>query len=95
MNKQRRKKINIAITMLIQGKLLEGKNKLESILMEEQDCYDNIPENLLGSDRACSSEEAIDTLEESIDALEEIVDITDEEKKLDLIEEVIGELELI
>ena len=50
------------------------KEELEDILNEEQDYYDNIPENLLGSERAEIAEEAIGLLEEANDSLDNIVE---------------------
>ena len=61
MNKTRRNRISKAI------------DELRSILNEEQDVYDNIPENLLDTDRASESEEAINVLEDVIDQLEDII----------------------
>lgn len=61
MNKQRRAKIERALDIL------------KDVLDEEQDVFDNMPENLQGSDRGIESEEAIDTLDEVIGELEELV----------------------
>ena len=69
MNKVRRKAIANIVSELerIKGILEETKD-------DEQYSYDSIPENLLGSERADISEEAIDTMDEAIDSLEEIID---------------------
>ncbi len=69
MNKQRRKAIS-DVTVLTE----EIKSKIEDILFEEQDYYDNIPENLLASEMAEQSEEAIDMLQDAIDSLDEIIE---------------------
>jgi len=42
-------------------------------LDDEQDAYDNMPENLQGSDRGMESEEAQESLESAIEALEEAI----------------------
>lgn len=68
MNKQRRQKIRIV------GKELEVcKEKLQIILDEEQDYFDNMPENLQGSMRGSDSEDAIDAMESCIENLENII----------------------
>ncbi len=73
MNKQRRKEIvNVVSSISI------IKERLESILNDEQDSYDNIPENLLDSERANQSEEAIEILEEAIDSIDEVIDTLSE-----------------
>ena len=68
MNKDRRKKIADVIS-----KFEHVKEMLEDILYEEQDYYDNIPENLLGSERAENSEEAIDVMQEAVENIEEAI----------------------
>ena len=68
MNKERRKLINNNIN------LLENiKSNLESILSDEEYCFENMPENLQGSIRGEESENAIDLLNEAINNLEDIV----------------------
>lgn len=69
MNKVRREKIR-KINVMIEAALEE----LRTVLDEEQDYYDNIPENLLGSERAEASEEAIDIISDSIDSIEEVIE---------------------
>jgi len=68
MNKQRRTKLqNLSSD-------LEGiKSSLEEIRDEEQDYYDNIPENLQGSERADEAENIINVLEEAAGAIEDII----------------------
>lgn len=73
MNNTRRKAIKKVII-----NLSTLKSQLEDILYEEQDCYDNMPENLLCSERAETSEEAIDALNDANDSLEEIIDRLEE-----------------
>ena len=69
MNNIRRKRISNLIV-----RINMVKEELEDILNEEQDYYDNIPENLLGSERAELSEEAIGLLEEANESFDSIID---------------------
>lgn len=73
MNKVRRKQLS---------KWLEDieaiKNELESICSDEQDYFDNMPENLQGSQRGCDSEEAIEQMEEAISSIDEAISIIEE-----------------
>ena len=55
----------------------ELKEELESILYDEQDYFDNMPENLQGSMKGMDSEEAINQLEDAISTLEEAIDSVD------------------
>ena len=82
MNNARRKTINGILTRLI--KISE---EMESILSdielvkdEEEECFDNIPENLQESDRYQAAEAAVDNLNAAYDlwqeAFESIEDIT-------------------
>ena len=68
MNKQRRQKIRD-----VRKEIENCKENLQKILDEEQDCFDNMPENLQGSVRGSDSEEAIDTMENCIEDLENII----------------------
>ena len=68
MNKARRKWLEDTI-----GKLEEQKSELESIYMEEQEAYDNMPESLHESERGQSMYENIDTLETAASDLEDII----------------------
>lgn len=54
------------------------KEELENILSDEQDYYDNIPENLQSSQRACDSEEVIEQMEEAVSSLEDAICIVKE-----------------
>ena len=69
MNNVRRKQIQKCIATL---KSVQAD--LGLILYDEQDSYDSIPENLQGSLRASTSEEAIDALEDALDDLEKVID---------------------
>lgn len=69
MNKDRRSRISKLLAILE-----EIHNSLQTILDEEQDYFDNMPENLQGSVRGMDSEEAINILEETVGLLEETVE---------------------
>ena len=73
MNKERRKQLK-----QWSKKAETLKDELESILWDEQDYHDNIPENLQYSSRAEDSEEAIDCIEEAIETLNEAIEKVDE-----------------
>ena len=81
MNNKRRKMINKAKVLLsFDNKLEDVLNMLEDILYEEEDSYYNIPENLLYSQRAEESEDAIDILNDAIDELSTNIDMGDSDK---------------
>lgn len=69
MNKARRKWLEHVITSLE-----DAKCELESIMDEEQECIDNLPENLQCSSRADEMQEYVDTLDEAISDLDNIID---------------------
>lgn len=72
MNEERRKQLRVW------SKKQRGlQDELESILWDEQNSYDNIPENLQNSQRAEDSEEAINQMEEAIEHIEEAIDLID------------------
>lgn len=73
MNNIRRKKI-----FEIKTRIELITESLRTILNEEDDYYNNIPENLLSSERAECSEEAIDNLTEAIDYFEEAMELLDD-----------------
>lgn len=68
---------------------------LESVLFDEEDAYDNIPENLQGSWRAMESEDAIDALNDAIDLLTDMQSASDADadETEDKIQEAIDALE--
>lgn len=68
MNNTRRKQIQKASDLISQAKSI-----LESVLSDEEFAFDNMPENLQGSQRGMDSEEAIEILDEVIDQLSEII----------------------
>ena len=69
MNKDRRAKIAKII-----NEIEAAKEILQSVLSDEQDSFDNMPENLQSSIRAEESEEAIDSMENAIEMLESAVE---------------------
>lgn len=69
MNKNR-KQIIKTYTSILQDVL----QKLDSVLDEERDYYDNMPENLQGSLRADASQDAINELEEAITDIGNAID---------------------
>lgn len=54
------------------------KDGLESILVEEEEYFDNIPENLQGSMNGMNSEESIDKMNDAIVCIEEAIESIEE-----------------
>ena len=77
MNKQRREKIRQLKVKFqeVQTELKQLSGELSSILNEEQDAFDSMPENLQGSYRGMCSEDAIDSMEEASDKLDEVIEL--------------------
>lgn len=73
MNKKRRTAVKDVCSQL---KLI--KEQLSDIQYEEQDVYDNIPDNLLETDAAEESGEAIDKMEEAADYIDDAIDCLQE-----------------
>ena len=69
MNKQRRNEISSIVS-----ELESLKSRLESVHMEEEMVFDNMPENLQYSMRGEESQEAIDCMSEAISNLEEAIE---------------------
>lgn len=65
MNNKRRKEIANAIRQI--------ENVVSSILADEEEAFDNMPESLQGSERGDMSQEAQDNLSGAVDALEEAI----------------------
>lgn len=68
MNKQRRNKLDKAISYIEEAKCV-----IQNVKSEEEFAYDNLPENLQYSNRGCQMEENIDNMDEIIDNIEEIL----------------------
>lgn len=49
------------------------KNRLEDVLSDEEEAFDNIPENLQGTERYEKAEEIISYLEDAISELDESI----------------------
>ena len=73
MNKNRRKKISVAV-----AELQKTLSDLEQIKDEEDDSRENIPENLKGTEMFNSSEDASDVLQDAIDNIQEAIDLINE-----------------
>lgn len=54
------------------------KAELEAICSDEEDYFDNIPENLQGSQRGMDAEEAIDQMNEAVSSIEDAISIIEE-----------------
>lgn len=66
MNKVRREKLR-----KVAGLLSQTASIIDYVSCQEQDSLDNIPENLLGSERCERMEEVINLLEEAMESIEE------------------------
>lgn len=69
MNNTRRKQINDIIE---QTKSIQSN--IEEILIDEETALDNMPENLKDSDKAFSSQVAIDNLDLAYDTFDDLID---------------------
>ena len=69
MNAQGRKEIAKYI-----ASLNEIKDKLESMMDDEQDKFDNMPEGLQESERGEAMQEAISCLEEAASGIDDVID---------------------
>ena len=80
MNDKRRRRISELKTQIgfANNYLKEASKKLSSILSEEQDAFDNMPEGLQSSYRGMCSEDAIDSMEEASDKLDEAIELLDD-----------------
>ena len=66
MNKKRRKEIEN-----LRESISETKAKLQDLLYEEQQAFDNMPESIQESERGEEMQEIIEYMEAAIDSLEE------------------------
>ena len=73
MNNERRKQLRGWL-----GKAEGLKAELESLLSDEEEYFDMMPENLQGSTNGMNSEEAIDKMNEAIACIEEAVEEIEE-----------------
>lgn len=73
MNANRRKRIGA-----IWDKIEDLKAELESIMEEEQECFDNLPESLQDSERGDKMQEAIDALENAANSIDDVIEYLQE-----------------
>lgn len=96
MNNKRRKKIKDVILDLTNIKninFISLQSKIEKILDEEQEAFDNLPENLQYSINGQRSEDAINSLEDAIEEINDYYYLTLEERKEpDTIEDVLDNI---
>ena len=69
MNNQRRKEIR-NVTKDLEN-IME---KINGILSDEQDYYDNMPENLQGSMRGMDSDDAISNLNDAVESIDNAIE---------------------
>ena len=60
---------------MIKTDLKKVSSELSSILNEEQDAFDNMPEGLQSSYRGMCSEDAIDSIEEASEKFDEAIEL--------------------
>ena len=75
MNLKRRKRIDTLLTQLAAIQV-----ELEEISQEEQDYLDNMPENLMESEKYSTAEENCENLTSALDSLGEVVDYLESSK---------------
>ncbi len=68
MNKIRRKNLEQLIEQLE-----VVRSTLDDLKGEEEECLLNLPENLMGSDRYQSMDDAVDALDEALDEIENAI----------------------
>lgn len=66
MNKLRRKQLSE-----IQTKLCELRDMIDTVISEEQEAYDNLPESLQEGERGEAMQTAIDAMESAMESCEE------------------------
>ena len=66
MNNERRDKLRGAMR-----KLTDVQSIVETVCDKEEDCLDNYPENLQGTERYDQTEDAVDNLNNALEKLEE------------------------
>lgn len=73
MNKDKRKRLDVAISLLNQA-----KDVVEDVMNEEQEGFGNLTEGLQASDRGQQMEEAIGNMESAIASIEDAVEYIEE-----------------
>lgn len=78
MNNARRKEIQSALKVVLDGRiendLEEAKSNIETARDDEQEYYDNMPEGLQGSEKGERAQSAIDALEEILSKLDDMIE---------------------
>lgn len=74
MNRMRRKELARIVEKLerLEALRLEIKEELETVMEEEQEALDNMPESLQDGEKGQQMQEYIDAMESALDDLEEI-----------------------
>lgn len=77
MNDAKRRRLREIKTQIdfANSQLKDASKRLSSILSEEQDAFDNMPEGLQSSYRGMCSEDAIDSMEEASEKLDEVIEL--------------------
>jgi K+/H+ antiporter YhaU regulatory subunit KhtT len=89
MNKKRRQEISRIVTKVeeivadAREKLEELQTSIESIRDEESDCYENLPEGIMYSERGEAMEQAVDNLDNAASSIEELIDNLDCEELIE------------
>ncbi len=73
MNKQRREQIKEIV-----DKLTDCHDRLEEVKYEEEECRDNIPENLQNTSNYQNSEDADEKMDSALDSIQEAIDSLEE-----------------
>ena len=73
MNKDRRK-----ILAQLQERLEAIKDEIQSVLEDEEEYRDNMPENLQGSEKYEKADNACDNLSYAVDSLEDVISSLEE-----------------
>ncbi len=92
MNKERRKEIDAARTLITEAaeemkgpldKLANARDILEQAKSDEEDYKGNMPENMQSGEKGERADSAINALEEAISAIEEIEQMADKFDDID------------
>jgi len=92
MNKKRRQEISRIVTQVeeivvnAKEKLEELQSDIESIRDEESDCYENLPEGIMYSERGEAMEQAVDNLDNAASSIEELINALDCEELIDYLD---------
>lgn len=80
MNRERRKELSSAISLLeeAKSKIAAANEKVDTCKSEEEDAYDCLPESLQEGERGDMMQENIDSLDEAYSSLDDISDTIDE-----------------